>query len=247
MNFNESNIHPRDRRLTFLAESHTYYVDGEEFDSVTTVIDSLFEKFDAVYWSMKKCHNNEEKALKLRKEWDAKGNEAREKGTLMHQRIENYFLGLTPDKEALEDICFRHFLTFKDSFPLSPFRTEWAIFHEEARLAGTLDFLAFDGENYIIYDWKRSGKLIDSNGYTLQSHPMGKTGNGAAQHLPDTPLYHYALQLSLYRYILEDKYGIFPSKAFLGVFYPTLSKPYRISIPYLKDEAKAIISERVNR
>lgn len=241
MNFNQLNAHSRDPFIDFEPESHRYFHNGIEFQSVTTVVDSLFESFDAEYWSRRKT-KTEEEAAALRAEWERKAQEARDLGTEMHARIESFFLD-NEDASACSDHCYRLFRSFQAKFNLKPYRTEWRIYHEEARLAGTLDFLAYDGQEFEIYDWKRSNKLVDEYGNTLQSNPYGKTGTGIASNIPDSSLYHYALQLSIYRYILETKYGICPQRSYLGVFAPALGRPYRVSVPYLKDRVEALIGE----
>ena len=61
MSYNERNAHARDRRLHFDAPTHTYYVDresdGSQFvcESVTTIVEGLFEQFDADYWAARKA------------------------------------------------------------------------------------------------------------------------------------------------------------------------------------------------
>lgn len=92
MNYNERNRHPRDARLEFEPESHTYRVDGEVFDSVTTVVEDMFERFDAEYWATRKATPGHPREMILR-EWAAKGELARNLGTEMHDRIERYYLG----------------------------------------------------------------------------------------------------------------------------------------------------------
>ena len=61
MDYNLLNRHPRDRRIDFDAESHRYMVceaeggEGCEYVSVTTIVESLFEQFDADYWAARKA------------------------------------------------------------------------------------------------------------------------------------------------------------------------------------------------
>ena len=43
---------------------------------------------------------------------------------------------------------------------LSAFRTEWTIYEESEQLAGSIDFVAMDGEGHLVlFDWKRSKDL----------------------------------------------------------------------------------------
>ena len=60
-------------------------------------------------------------------------------------------------------------------------------------------------------------------------------------HLPDSNYFHYALQLNIYRIILESEYGYRVSGMFLGVVHP-LSEGYQcIEIPRLDAEIALIV------
>ena len=63
-------------------------------------------------------------------------------------------------------------------------------------------------------------------------------------HIEDCPYFHYALQLSLYKYILEKNYGIEIADLRLGIFHPAYHKPYVLRIPYMKDEVETLMSLR---
>lgn len=64
------------------------------------------------------------------------------------------------------------------------------------------------------------------------------------EHLDNTPYYHYALQLSLYKYILEKNYGMKISDLRLGIFHPAYNKPYVLRMPYLEKEINDIFNLR---
>lgn len=245
MNYNELNVHPRDSRVTFNEEEHLYLVDGcGGYDSVTAVVKDCFEQFDADYWASRKS-STPEQALALKQKWEENGRLAREAGTLLHERIERHYLGYEPEPEALQDRAFAHFLSFARSFPLKPFRSEWRLFSTKYSLAGTLDFLAFDGREYVIFDWKRSCKLVDPAGAPVTENRWGTTGLGLMRHIPDTSYWHYALQLSLYRRLLEEEYGIHAAKSYLGAFHPDNPRPYILEMPYLEREVLALLNSRL--
>ena len=63
-------------------------------------------------------------------------------------------------------------------------------------------------------------------------------------HLPDTNYYHYALQLNIYRFILQSEYAITVSALFLGVFHPSRSEPRCVQLPLLDDEINALLQYR---
>lgn len=249
MNYNVQNAHPRDTRIEFDSPSHTYTVTTEdgsriECESVTTVVERLFAQFDADYWAERKA-TPERPASVIKAEWARKGEIARELGTQMHDLIERYYLGHQPSEEALKDVAFRYFLDFSRCVPLVPYRTEWRIFSEKYRIAGTLDFLGFKDEVFEIYDWKRSCKLVDRQGHVMRDDPYGKHGKFPIEHIPDTVFYHYAIQVSLYRFILEEEYGIHAVAGNLGTFHPENPCHYVIKLPYLRDEAEAILHSRL--
>lgn len=249
MNYNEKNRHERDRRIAFDAGSHTYLIspaDGSEpfaCESVTTIVEDCFEKFDADYWAARKA-TPEKPAEMLKAEWAAKGKEARDLGTLLHDRIERFYLGELIEDDAYSDRAFGYFLDFARTYRLTPYRSEWRIFSERYRIAGTLDFLAQDGSDFIIYDWKRSSKLVDGFGRPITDNRWHKCGYGAACRIPDTTYHHYALQVSIYRYLLECEYGIRVRSGHLGTFHPDHSRYYMIDMPYLRDEVAELLRQR---
>ncbi len=249
MNYNERNVHPRDSRIAFDAESHTYTAyspDGTptECKSVTTIVEELFEQFDADYWAVRKATPTHTPEM-LKAEWAAKGKQARDLGTQLHDRIEHHYLGDEPSAEALSDKAFCLFLRFAASHVLKPYRTEWRIFSEKYRIAGTLDFLACDNGRFEIYDWKRSSKIIGPDGLPVRTNAYGKHAYAPIENVPDTVFHHYALQVSLYRYLLEEEYGIYVEDAHLGTFHPTYDCPYVVDMPYLRDEVRAILESRL--
>ena len=165
MNCNDLNRHERDCRLAFYPETHKYILDGEEdLESVTTLVENCFNKFDAEYWATKKSFGHEEEKQRLLDLWEQRGREARELGTLMHERIERHYLGETLGDEVAGDPTFARFATFARNYHLKPYRTEWRIFSRRYAIAGTLDFLEYDGSKFTIYDWKRSNKVVDASG-----------------------------------------------------------------------------------
>lgn len=247
-NYNIINAHARDSKIKFEPVAHKYFAtcaDGAtvECESVTTVIGNLFEQFDARYWASRKTSTAAEAEALMRK-WEAKGEEARALGTQLHDRIERHYLGENLEPEALADRAFGFFLDFARRYQLTPYRSEWPIFSEKYRIAGTLDFLACDGGRFTIYDWKRSSKIVDRYG-CLNINCYGKYASEPIPHVPDTTYHHYALQVSLYRYLLESEYGIEVDDAYLGTFHPDYDSFHVVAMPYLRDEVIEILKSRL--
>ena len=239
MNFNETNAHPRDRYLNFDAPTHTYTLGDRILESVTTIVENCFPKFDADYWAMRKAPSMGISPEELKERWRRDADRARELGTIMHARIERYYLGDDCGDDGEAYSMFRHFAMAER---LYPYRTEWRIYHEDYGIAGTLDFLERTPDGtYNIYDWKRSRKLVGPDGMTIVHSRFGKRGLPPVAHIDDTSYYHYALQLSIYRLILEERYGIRISSMKLGVFHPENPMAYVIPTPYLRREAEDVM------
>ncbi|MDE6091277.1 MAG: hypothetical protein K2G41_11345 [Duncaniella sp.] len=239
MNFNELNAHPRDPFLNFDAESHTYTLGDRTLSSVTTIVEDCFPKFDADYWAARKAPAMGLSPAELKAQWEANARHSRNLGTAMHEKIERYYLGEDAGDDGDAYTLFRHFAAAER---LYPYRTEWRIYMEDYGVAGTLDFLECrpDG-TFNIYDWKRSRKLIATDGTIEQTNRYGKRGFFPVGHLHDCSYYHYALQLSIYRFILENAYGIPVTHLKLGVFHPDYSMAYIVPVPYLRSEAEAVL------
>ena len=236
MSYNETNRHVRDARIHFDSGSHIYTINGRVFKSVTTVVEECFEQFDAEYWARKKAPGMGMTPQALKAMWERKGEEARNLGTQMHEKIERYYMGL-PNST---DDTYRLFCQFAQQYCLTPYRTEWAIYDEDSGVAGTLDFLNYKDGVFTIYDWKRSNKVV-VGGQAEKVSRWGKRAFTPISHVHDTTFWHYALQVSIYRYILEKNYGIKVSASRLAVFHPDYNRPYVVDVPYMKDEVIAVL------
>ena len=233
MNCNQINRHDRDSLILFDEASHTYTVHGQVYKSVTTLIGEYFEQFDADYWAVKKAPSLGMTPEEVKAMWERNGEEARNLGTMMHAKIERYYLG-QPNES---DDTYRLFEQFTQYYHLTPYRTEWTIFDEDSKIAGTLDFLNFRDGVFTIFDWKRSNK-IDPN----DRNPWANGLNGL-EHLTDTAYSHYCLQQNLYRYMLEKNYGIKVSRMNLVVLHPELNTYRVVPVPPMERELNIILNK----
>ena len=111
---------------------------------------------------------------------------------------------------------FTFFLDFvRINNHLKPYRTEWMIYHEDIKLAGSVDMTYVNDDGSIdIYDWKRCKDITGENSF-------GEFGiSPVTQHLPHCNFWHYSLQLNVYKAILEDKYGIKVRNLYLVKLHP---------------------------
>uniref|UniRef100_A0A6C0EVI1 Uncharacterized protein n=1 Tax=viral metagenome TaxID=1070528 RepID=A0A6C0EVI1_9ZZZZ len=97
---------------------------------------------------------------------------------------------------------WQYFLQFAKQYPeLKPYRTEWMIYHEDLKLAGSIDMVYElpDGA-LMIYDWKRAKEISKTSGFNQYALTP------CIDNLPNTNFWHYSLQLNTYKAILEAKY-----------------------------------------
>ena len=88
---------------------------------------------------------------------------------------------------------------YKQHKELEPYRTEWMVYDKDLKLAGSIDMVFKNKDGTLsIYDWKRTKGLSKTNRWQSAKKPV--------EHLPDTNFWHYALQLNVYKRILEEKY-----------------------------------------
>jgi hypothetical protein len=96
-----------------------------------------------------------------------------------------------------------YFLDFVQAFPhLKPYRTEWRVYDEDIKIAGSIDMIYEEEDGSLsIYDWKRCKEIERTSAF--KKHAKTECIN----YVIDTNFWHYSLQLNMYKYILENKYG----------------------------------------
>lgn len=236
--YNIINKHERDNRIKFYPEPHTYTIDGVPAISVSTIISNFFPEFDTKYHAAKKAIELGMTPEHVEEMWRKKGEKSANDGKFLHEQIENYFLN-KPYKVSKEFYLFEKFIS--EHKHIKPFRSEWTIFDEKHLIAGTIDLLGKNGDNYEIYDWKRSSKIIDKITLEPKVDNLFQCGVGKLSHLSDTSYNRYCLQQSLYKYIIEKNYWYKVSKMYLVVLHPDYSNYYKLEVPYLEKEIKYIL------
>jgi hypothetical protein len=237
--FNELNQTGRDERVKFYSEPHIYKIDSVPVNSVSTIIDKFFPVFDTKKWAEKKAPLLNMSPFEVEEMWKEKGELSAKDGKILHEQIEKYFLNN-------ENFTSKEFGLFKDFMidnpQISPFRTEWRIFDEEYLVAGTIDLVSKNRNEYEIYDWKRSHRIIDFDKKPKIKGHVGKHGIGELFHVADTQYNRYCLQQSMYKFILEKNYGIIIKTMYIVVLHPDYDKFYKFPIPYYKKEIEFILN-----
>ena len=226
------------KNIKLQREEHKYILNTNpdlEFTSVTTFIGQFFEEFNAKKIATKLVASNRNYMGMTVEEVLATWKDAAEHGTKVHEELENYILNkdtLTEPK-SIQGMNWLNKYKMKSSFDVYP---EVIIYSEELKLSGTIDLLLFDKINnkYIIMDWKTS-KKIDTKSY------KNKRGTKpASANIEDTKFNHYALQLSLYRYLLEEYYGIEVTQHL--IIHLKDNECLGLHVPYMKENVLKMVN-----
>ena len=171
--------------------------------------------------------------------WKRKGRIASHRGTDAHWLAECFFNGL-PVRWWEEEMRLVVEFARTSMIPhgLLAHSTEKEIVCADADLAGSIDLLAVDPATGVIHiiDHKRSDKLrATMRGYSKMAPPFS--------HLDDCKGAAYALQTSIYQYVLERDYGMVVGDRVLLSLHP--DAPFATSVPYLKDEVSYLMERRM--
>ena len=291
MNINQRNAHKRDALITFDAGPHKYTCNGiSDYISVTTWNHSHFKPFDAdaiikkmmrdpIRWKKSPYYGKTPEEIKA--SWDLNRDEAAAAGTEMHANIERYYLGepivgnplqppLLGDDDDTACILPKQFMDFvKDHPDLMTYRTEWMIFDEDVRIAGSIDMVGLGGnplqpplETSVTQATPKINPNSPQEGVP-EGVPEGarslvlydwkrckeiKETNSfkefaitdCIKHLPDTNFWHYSLQLNTYKAILEAKYDKKVAAMYLVCLHPNLPTYQLLAVPDLSEEVAAL-------
>ena len=262
--------HERDQYIKFYNRGHKYEItfdSNSKYTSVTTWNHMHFPKFDSdaviknifngknwgpdnKYWGMT--------AEQIKNSWKKNGDSVAIAGTNLHEKIEifmnnkdiidnythqelyNNYISLT--EETNIEVEWGYFIRFVKEHPeLKPYRTEWMIYDEELKLAGSIDMVYENQDGTLsIYDWKRSKDIVKTNNWNkFATNPL-------ICHLPDSNFWHYALQLNTYKAILERKYDKIVSNLCLVRLHPDAEEQtYELlEVPILTKEIDLLFKER---
>ena len=195
-----------DQNIVLDKDAHEYNLLTQSdlaFTSVTTFVDQFFEGFDSEKIATNLVETNPRYAGRtvesLIAEWAATG----EHGTQVHDEIDNWIKnGIEPiETKAINGKKWLQNYKLKSDINVL---SEVIVYSTELKIAGTVDILALDKTTgrYELIDWKTS-KKIETVSY---GYKMGTSRTTDA--VMDCNFNHYALQLSLYRYLLENYYDI---------------------------------------
>ena len=165
---------PPTRRVN-RGRGHTYILDGEPVDGVTTILDKGVPKPALVGWAanvtadyatdhweeLAELRPSERNAILRKSRWDEKDKAAR-RGTEVHDYALRLAAGeeVEPPEELIGHVDA--YLHFTIDWQPRELLTEAVVFNRTHRYMGTLDLIAqlADGQVWLL-DWKTGGKGID--------------------------------------------------------------------------------------
>ena len=164
--------------------------------SGTGWVHKYIKPFDKDFWSKKKADEAGVSQKDILAQWQNIADIANEKGTLHHLYMEYLLNG------EIMEYNNKHLKKLGDEFYRDYKRGYVSIANElvmgdlDSNIAGMCDNLSLgnDGKLYI-FDHKTNKKLKFENRWSKMLKPFNK--------YPDANFYHYSLQLSLYKYIIE--------------------------------------------
>jgi len=213
--------------IEFTAIGHTYTINGNAARSVTELLNAYVKPFESEYWAKRKAAELNLEVEEILKRWEFNAKLSKTKGSLVHSFIESIFcaydfdypehvilneFGYDPIQDAFNQITLQvHKFMADIQDKMFPVATEFVIGDPEYLVCGTIDQLFYNqkSDKLEIWDWKTNKEIKTTSRY-YHLAPLN--------HIPDTELDHYSLQLSLYKLILEKNTGLELGNSYLTWF-----------------------------
>lgn len=186
---------PGGEKLQFEEERHIYTYEGVVLDSVNTVIHKYSTPFDPDgSITARKAAENNITVEEQRKRWDKIGEESRTRGTAFHNDIESY-IKTKKIPETINKDLIQQFARMKLKGVLF---SEVRLHNLSYGIAGTTDLIQLQNNSASLWDYK-----------TNQAKKMSRFSWGRKMlyplnHIWDSTIDKYELQLSTYAFMLEE-------------------------------------------
>jgi ATP-dependent exoDNAse (exonuclease V) beta subunit len=264
--------------IVFNADDHSYVSvdpnDQIKWTSVTTLVSSLKKPFDAKKVAERVTKNKKSKWYDIDpktiiKIWDNEANRATTLGTFYHNQRESDLCSLASiEREGVTVPVFKPY-EGENGLKIAPLQKldpgvypEHMVYLKSAGLCGQSDLVEVVNGRVNIIDYK-TNKEIETESYK-NWEGMTEKMLDPVQHLDDCNFNHYALQLSVYMYIIlkhnpklqpgkifihhivfetdgEDQYG-YPIAKLDTNGEPIVKEVIPMVVPYLYDEVISVIN-----
>lgn len=231
---------PKGNKIEFEAKWHSYYVNGKKYTSATTLLKDFFPAFDRDTISERYAKKHGMSQQEVINMWEKKGETSRDFGNLIHEYVDRKLKNL-PTIQPIDERQKSYFKSIDECLDklfekYELIESEKIIFSVTYKLSGTVDLVLrnkLTGE-IVLLDWKTSEKITTYNAW-------GEHGLHCLTHLDNCNYTHYALQLNLYRKILEvEKYYDVP-RIGMGILHVTTPNTIPYKINKMKPEIDNII------
>lgn len=246
-------------KYKFFENGHYYtYKDKRVGISVTRYIGEFENEFDSDTLSQKVASKNGISQFEVLNEWKRKGEYSCLKGTAIHEWLQDnyanreYKFNLSQLEEyqeyyKIEDI--EHLKQMTIDF-INDYKNRYILIGDEILcgipdfdIASAIDLLFYDTVNneVVLADIKTNTDLKGWKSTPSYVKKMLKP----LENIKDITFEHYKIQLSIYRYFLEEYAHIPISDNMFIVYLSEKEKSYNIiQIPYLKNEVEKILKLR---
>jgi ATP-dependent exoDNAse (exonuclease V) beta subunit len=265
--------------LVFEPQNHKYRsidnTDNTLWVSVTTLISYFKQPFDskttAKKSSQKKNPNNKWFGMtpdEIEEIWKAEAKRATDLGTWYHEEREKDLLSFETINRYNADLPIIKPLTNDEGFKIassqklsSGIYPEFLVYLRSVGICGQSDLVEVANDSIYITDYK-TNKEIKTKSY-VNWEGISQKMSGPVSHLEDCNYFHYALQLSVYMYMIqkhnpklkpgaltlhhvlfetegEDKFG-YPIVKRTEQGDPIVKDVIPYKLPYLKDEVISIL------
>ena len=246
-------------KYKFFENGHYYtYKDKKVGVSVTKYISQFENEFDSDTLSQKVADKNGISQFEVLNEWKRKGEYSCLKGTAIHEWLQDNYanreykfdlsqLEEYPEYYKIEDI--EHLKQMAIDF-INDYKNRYILIGDEILcgipdfdIASAIDLLFYDTVNneVVLADIKTNTDLKGRKNTPSYVKKMLQP----LEDIKDITFEHYKIQLSIYRYFLEEYAHIPISDNMFIVYLSEKEKNYNIiQIPYLKNEVEKILKLR---
>lgn len=246
-------------KYKFFENGHYYtYKDKRVGVSVTKYISQFENEFDSDTLSQKVADKNGISQFEVLNEWKRKGEYSCLKGTAIHEWLQDNYanreykfdlsqLEEYPEYYKIEDV--EHLKQMAIDF-INDYKDRYILIGDEI-LCGIPDFDIASAIDLLFYDTVNNEVVLadiktntDLKGWKSTPSYVKKMLQ-PLENIKDITFEHYKIQLSIYRYFLEEYAHIPISDNMFIVYLSEKEKNYNIiQIPYLKNEVKKILELR---
>jgi hypothetical protein len=230
--------------LTFDPGTYTYRdQEGSDYIFATAFVSRFFPEFDQAGAAARVSARTGRPVPAILAEWKAKADASKARGNAVHKIAEEIIAGRpTGTHRAPQDwpqavgVVSAALETLRASYDI--WQAEALVFDPLYRLAGFADLVGCRRDTGALWlgEWKCVEKITED--------AFGRTALAPIEHVGDSKLARYALQLSTYAWIMLDS-GYVPAgtEVELGIIHlpPGCSTPNWLPVPYMGDEVAAMV------